>query len=260
MLFEDLEKLMTTGVDISLVIRKRDDGLTVAVLPKANGLKDEAQHQLTPLTLSGTARELDEGFLQAISAPMQKATGLLLNMKQFEQAADATKAASRAEKEKTDAANKEAREKKAKYDGFIKKADEQEKDGNYPAAIINYQQARLHATEAEKKIVDAKMAAARSKMGQGNLFDMAPATEQVSQTSSQTGAAAASDTGDDPDDRSEGREDDYRDDGTEGDGTEDDGSDDGDAENLGCLSDEDCPLLPNGEDNPMYLEKHSEVA
>ena len=38
-------------------------------------LKDEAQNQIVPLTVTGTPQELDAGFLQTVTRPMQKASG-----------------------------------------------------------------------------------------------------------------------------------------------------------------------------------------
>lgn len=92
MFFTAIHQMMTEGVDLTLVIRKANGQLTVSLLPKSNGLKDEAQNHLVPLTVSGHPQELDAGFLQAVARPIQKTTGLISNMAQFE--AQAEKAAS----------------------------------------------------------------------------------------------------------------------------------------------------------------------
>lgn len=79
-----INQMMTEGVDLTLVIRKANGQMAVSVLPKSNGLKDEAQNHIIPLTLKGVPQELDTGFLQAVARPVQKATGLITNMAQFE--------------------------------------------------------------------------------------------------------------------------------------------------------------------------------
>ena len=84
MFFTAIHQMMTEGVDLTLVIRKANGQLTVSTLPKSNGLKDEAQNHLVPLTVSGLPQELDAGFLQAVARPIQKAAGLISNMAQFE--------------------------------------------------------------------------------------------------------------------------------------------------------------------------------
>ena len=86
---------MTESVDLTIVIRKTNGQLTVSTLPKSNGLKDEAQNHIVPLTVTGTPQELDTGFLQAIARPIQKTCGLLSNMAQFEAQADKAAASSK---------------------------------------------------------------------------------------------------------------------------------------------------------------------
>ena len=77
MFFTAIHQMMTEGVDLTLVIRKANGQLTVSTLPKSNGLKDEAQNHIIPLTVSGMPEELDAGFLQAVARPVQKAAGLM---------------------------------------------------------------------------------------------------------------------------------------------------------------------------------------
>lgn len=57
----------------------------------------------------------------------------------------------------------------------MKKAEEQEKAEKFADAVVSLQQARLHATDKDIKTVDEKIAALKSKMSQGSLFEMAPA-------------------------------------------------------------------------------------
>ena len=88
MFFTAIHQMMTESVDLTIVIRKANGQLTVSTLPKSNGLKDEAQNHIVPLTVTGTPQELDTGFLQAVTRPIQKACGLISNMAQFEAQAD----------------------------------------------------------------------------------------------------------------------------------------------------------------------------
>ena len=123
-MFTQFNQLMTESVDITLVIRKSATGMTVSVLPKSNGLKDEAQNHIVPLTLSGTPEELDGGFFQTIARPVQKVSGLLTNMAEFEKQADKTAKDSKAAKETKAKETKEEKEKREKYEKLMKKADE----------------------------------------------------------------------------------------------------------------------------------------
>ena len=63
--------MITAGTDLSINIRQVNDKLTVAVMPRRAGLKDEAGGQIVPLVLNGTPEELDMEFLGAITAPVQ---------------------------------------------------------------------------------------------------------------------------------------------------------------------------------------------
>ena len=75
MFFTAINQMMTEGVDLTLVIRKANGQLAVSTLPKSNGLKDEAQNHIVPLTVNGKPEELDAGFLQTVARPIQKAVG-----------------------------------------------------------------------------------------------------------------------------------------------------------------------------------------
>ena len=110
MFFTAIHQMMTEGVDLTLVIRKANGQLTVSTLPKSNGLKDEAQNHLVPLTISGLPQELDAGFLQAVAQPIQKAAGLISNMAQFE--AQAEKAASESKRQRKPGQRKRRRKRK----------------------------------------------------------------------------------------------------------------------------------------------------
>ena len=76
MFFTAINQMMTEGVDLTLVIRKANGQLAVSTLPKSNGLKDEAQNHIVPLTVNGKPEELDAGFLQTVARPIQKAVKL----------------------------------------------------------------------------------------------------------------------------------------------------------------------------------------
>ena len=73
MFFQTINRMITAGTDLSINIRQVNDKLTVAVMPRRAGLKDEAGEQIVPLVLNGTPEELDMEFLGAIPAPVQKA-------------------------------------------------------------------------------------------------------------------------------------------------------------------------------------------
>lgn len=172
MFFTAIHQMMTEGVDLTLVIRKANGQLTVSTLPKSNGLKDEAQNHIVPLTVTGMPQELDAGFLQAIAQPIQKASGLITNMAQFEAQADKAAANSKAAKEEKAKETKEEKEKREKYEKHFKKAEELIAAGNHKDAVTSLNQARLYAKPEQQKKVDEMIAAQRKEMDKGSLFDL----------------------------------------------------------------------------------------
>ena len=185
--------MMTEGVDLTLVIRKTDGQLAVSTLPKSNGLKDEAQNHLVPLTVSGLPQELDAGFLQAIARPVQKAAGLISNMARFEAQAEKATAESKAAKDAKAKETKEEKEKREKYEKHLKKAEELIAAKNHKDAVIALSQARLHANPQDLKTIDEMVAEQKKAMNQGSLFELmedpAPQTQvrpQQTQTPPQT--------------------------------------------------------------------------
>lgn len=178
MFFTQINQLMNQATDITLVIRKKEGLLTVSAMPKINGLKDEAQNHIVPLTITGTPEELDRGFLPTVCRPLQKATGLLANMSQFEQQADKAGANSKAAKELKDKEAKEAKEKKDKYEKLMKASTELEAAQKHSEALATLKQARTFATQQAVKTVDERINAVRMKMNQGNLFETLPEQPQ----------------------------------------------------------------------------------
>ncbi len=203
MFFTHFNQIAAPGVDYNLTISKTADGrLVVALLPKARDLKDPAQNRIAPLTLSGLPHELDQGFFPAITTPIQKASGLLVGMAEFEKQLDKAAKESKeakenkasegkAKKEETAKLTKEEKVKKDKYDGHIKKAGEHEAAGNFDAAILQLQQARLSATDETTKTVDEKIAAIKVKMNEGTLFGTEPSPAQQSAASAPVPAQSA---------------------------------------------------------------------
>ena len=160
MFFTAIHQMMTENVDLTIVIRKANGQLTVATLPKSNGLKDEAQNHIVPLTVTGTPQELDAGFLQTVTRPIQKAGGLIANMAQFEAQADKAAANSKAAREAKSKESKEEREKREKYEKLMKKAEEMTTAKNYREALNLLGQAKSHANEAQLKGIEEKIQAA----------------------------------------------------------------------------------------------------
>ena len=172
MFFTTIHQMMTDGVDFTLVIRKANGQLTVSTLPKSNGLKDEAQNHIVPLTVSGLPQELDTGFLQAIARPIQKAAGLITNMAQFEAQAEKAASESKAAKDAKAKETKEEKEKREKYEKHFKKAEELIAAKKHSEAVTALGQARLYAKPQDLSKIDGMVAEQKKAMNAGSLFDL----------------------------------------------------------------------------------------
>ena len=172
MFFTQINQMMNQGVDITLVIRKKEGQLMVSTMPKSNGLKDEAQNFIIPLNLTGTPEELDAEFITLISQPIRKAAGLLTNMSNYEKQAEFAQENSRAAKEQKEKEEKIAKEKKDKYDKLVKSATEYETLKKYAEALNSLNQAKAFVTPQAIKSLEDKIKTVRAKHSQGSLFGM----------------------------------------------------------------------------------------
>lgn len=124
MLFQTIYQMLAQGAALSINIQRVNNNLTVAVMPKRTGLKEETGQLIVPLVLSGTPADLDAEFLQRITAPLQKVQGILTNLETFEKQAEAVAAKSKTIKFANDKETKEAREKREKMEKLLKRAEE----------------------------------------------------------------------------------------------------------------------------------------
>lgn len=176
MFFQSIHQMIAAGTDLSINIKKVDNKLTVAVMPKRANLKDEAQQLMVPLILSGQPEELDAGFLQAIITPVQKAQGILTNLEVFEKQAEQAASKSKAAKVTEEKESKEVREKREKMEKLLKKAEEATTANRHSEAMMWLKQAKVLATPDKQKEIDVQMAAVQKKASEGSLF-----TEETTQ-------------------------------------------------------------------------------
>ena len=142
-------------------------------------LKDEAQNNIVPLTLNGTPEELDTGFMQVVGRPMQKASGLISNMAQFEAQADKAASSSKGAKEAKAKESKEGREKREKYEKNLKKAEEHIAAKRHKEAVDALTEARKYAKPDDLKTIDERLDEQKKLVGQGDLFAMMGEPEQA---------------------------------------------------------------------------------
>ena len=72
MFFETICRMLAEGTELGIHIRRVENRLCVAVMPKREKLKDGAAPSIVPLVVNRTPEELDTELLARISRPMEK--------------------------------------------------------------------------------------------------------------------------------------------------------------------------------------------
>ena len=132
--FRQLAKLNLTG-DLQIILRPTiENSFVLSVLLNNEQCGDEARNLIPPLNLRGNAEELDNGFFESITTPLQTASGLMVDMENFMKKLEEARKKSAMEKEKSEKEKKEKEAKEKKYNEALQKAEELEKEGKYKEA------------------------------------------------------------------------------------------------------------------------------
>ena len=132
--FNQIQQLDFTGVLQLNISKGIESNLIVTVLLNNEQCGDSAKNLIPPLTFNATPQEFDEGFFEQITTPIQKVSGLMVDMEKFLKQLEEVKKQSAIEKEKAEKEKKEKEAKDKKFKDAIVKADELEKEGKFREA------------------------------------------------------------------------------------------------------------------------------
>jgi PRTRC genetic system protein E len=132
--FNQIEQLDFTGVLQLNISKGIESNLIVTVLLNNEQCGDSAKNLIPPLTFNATPQEFDEGFFEQITTPIQKVSGLMVDMEKFLKQLEEVKKHSAIEKEKAEKAKKDKEAKDKKFKDAMAKADELEKEGKFREA------------------------------------------------------------------------------------------------------------------------------
>ena len=132
--FNQIQQLDFTGVLQLNISKGIESNLIVTVLLNNEQCGDSAKKGIPPLTFNATPQEFDEGFFEQITTPIQKVSGLMVDMEKFLKQLEEVKKQSVIEKEKTEKEKKEKEAKDKKFKDAMAKADELEKEGKFREA------------------------------------------------------------------------------------------------------------------------------
>lgn len=129
--FNKIAQLDFTGVLQLNIAKGAESNLIVSVILNNEQCGDDAKNLIPPLTFNATPQEFDEGFFEQIKTPVQKVSGLMVDMEKFLKQMEEAKKHSAMEKEKADKEKKEKETKDKKFKDGMAKADELEKEGKF---------------------------------------------------------------------------------------------------------------------------------
>lgn len=147
--FKQIAQLDITGTLHVTISKGTDTTLVVSTMLNNEQCGDDARKLIPPLTLRGNAEELDNGFFERITAPIQAVSGLMVNMESFMKQLEVAKQQSAMEKEKADRERKEKETKEKKYKEAMQKVDELEKAGKYRDAWVKVPEPREYPEQAD---------------------------------------------------------------------------------------------------------------
>lgn len=170
---------------LNITIKKDGEQLTTAVLLQNDGCGDAAKNHIPPLILKGSAKELCEGFFDAISTPLTETSKLLVNMEQYLKGQEIARKNAAMEKKKTEKADKADKPdklttpeeiKEMKYKGIMVEVDKLEAAGKYREAWVKVPQASEFPDKTEE--IQKRRASLSAKFSSPDLFAAGqPATE-----------------------------------------------------------------------------------
>lgn len=145
--FNQITQLDFTG-KIQLTIAKGvASNLIVSLMVQNEQCGDNAKTLIPPLNLRGTAEELDQGFFEQITMPLQTASGLIVNMEAFMEQLKEVEKKSMMSKEKN---RKESKSVDKKFLEAMRKSAELELQGRFRQAWSAVPEPSLYPDKAEE--------------------------------------------------------------------------------------------------------------
>ena len=171
MLFKTIFDAITPGTDVTIVIRKKEDGLVVSTAAKNVNVSDPAKDLIAPFVVTGTAEELDKEFASLISKPVTESTGIQTSMENFEASKKlAEKKSQAAAQEKKE---QEAKQKadKTKVEKLVATADALMEKKKYAEAKKAYEQALPLAEGSIKSKIEKAIKVCKDNQQPGIFSD-----------------------------------------------------------------------------------------
>lgn len=165
--FKTISEHMKDGQQLSLTIKKNGENLVVSILPDTSSVKDKSVSNLTPLVMNGTPDDFENGFAEALD-PVDKAIGLISDVKAYENEVEQARSKSEMESKK----KAETDKLKKKYNDLLSLAKKNINAKKFKDARSVLGKAS-ELSCSDKKDIDNVLADIESKSGSNSLFGAA---------------------------------------------------------------------------------------
>lgn len=165
--FKTISEHMKDGQQLSLTIKKNGENLVVSILPDTSSVKDKSVSNLTPLVMNGTPDDFENGFAEAL-VPVDKAIGLISDVKAYENEVEQARSKSEMESKK----KAETDKLKKKYNDLLSLAKKNINAKKFKDARMVLEKAS-ELSCSDKKDIDNVLADIESKSGSNSLFGAA---------------------------------------------------------------------------------------
>lgn len=165
--FKTISEHMKDGQQLSLTIKKNGENLVVSILPDTSSVKDKSVSNLTPLVMNGTPDDFENGFAEALD-PVDKAIGLISDVKAYENEVEQARSKSEMESKK----KAETDKLKKKYNDLLSLAKKNINAKKFKDARSVLEKAS-ELSCSDKKDIDNVLADIESKSGTNSLFGAA---------------------------------------------------------------------------------------
>ncbi len=162
--FKTIADFLQDGQQVTMAIRKSGGNIAVSIMPDNRGVKDKAVENITPLVMSGSPEDFEEGFKDALK-PLAQAMGLVSNIKEFEESTEKARKESEMAKKLKDEAAKQKKE----FNDLIALARKNNDEHKFKDARSVLAKASA-LPSAEKAIIDKVSKEIDAKSGVGNMF------------------------------------------------------------------------------------------
>ena len=153
------------GVDLKMVIKKKDDQLIISTLPIAR-VDDAAGLKIPDITLRATPEEFDQHFFEQITTPLKKVSTWSVDLKAYEEKLAEVEAQTKRASQQKERQSKEERQINEKLQKAQKHS---EKDLQHKKALQLVTEVLKQQPQNEKaKKLESEI---RSRITAGTLFD-----------------------------------------------------------------------------------------